>query len=164
MTGCACYSRHVAKRLSAWTVVLLCGFAWQVLAQKSMPNSGAWSGVIINSGCSAEEAFAEAAKCTENRGPDAELVFYDDTTRQIYILTPQDQARGHLGDSVTVDGAAEGNAIRVASIKILTGVGLGVGERAPDFSVSDQFGQRQNLATLKGKNGTVLLFFRSADW
>jgi peroxiredoxin len=35
---------------------------------------------------------------------------------------------------------------------------------APDFSASDQFGRKQSLATLKGKNGTVLLFFRSADW
>ena len=129
-----------------------------------MANSGTWSGIIINSGCNADEAFAELAKCTENRGPSAELVLYDDTTRQIYTLSPQDQATGHLGDSVTVDGALEANVIRVASIKMLTSIGLSVGQMAPDFSVSDQFGRRQSLATLKGKNGTVLLFFRSADW
>jgi len=89
---------------------------------------------------------------------------YDDTTRQIYTLLPQDQATGHLGDSVTVDGALQANVIRVASIKMLTGIGLSVGQMAPDFSISDQFGHRQSLATLKGRNGTVLLFFRSADW
>jgi len=134
------------------------------LAQKGMANSGAWSGIIINSGCTADEAFAEAAKCTENRGPGAELVLYDDTTRQIFALAPQDQAAGHLGDSVTVDGALQGNVIQVASIKMLTGIGLSAGQMAPDFSVSDQFGRQQSLAALKGKNGTVLLFFRSADW
>jgi hypothetical protein len=69
-----------------------------------------------------------------------------------------------LGDSVTVNGVLQGDVIQVASIKLLTGIGLPVGETAPDFSVSDQFGRRQSLATLKGKNGTVLLFFRSADW
>jgi len=135
-----------------------------VLAQKVVANSGVWSGIIINTGCTADEAFAEAAKCTENRGPGAELVFYDDTTRQIYALAPQDQAAGHLGDSVTVDGALDGNVIRVASIKMFTSIGLAVGKAAPDFLASDQFGHRQSLATLKGKNGTVLLFFRSADW
>jgi hypothetical protein len=154
----------VTTRLLTRTIVLLSSFSLSVLAQKGMANSGTWSGIIINSGCSADEAFAESAKCTANRGPGAELVLYDDTTRQIYTLAPQDQATGHLGDSVTVNGALQGNIIQVASIKMLTGIGLSVGQIAPDFSVSDQFGRQQSLAALKGKSGTVLLFFRSADW
>jgi len=32
------------------------------------------------------------------------------------------------------------------------------------FAAIDQFGQRISNETLKGTNGTVLLFFRSADW
>jgi hypothetical protein len=129
-----------------------------------MADSGSWSGIIINSGCTADEAFAEAAKCTENRGPDAKLVLYNDTTRQIYALTPQDQAIGHLGDSVTVEGVLQDNAIQVASIKMLAEIGLPAGQKAPGFSLSDQFGHLQSLDTLKGKKGAVLLFFRSADW
>ena len=43
-------------------------------------------------------------------------------------------------------------------------VGLDVGQRAPTFALSDQFGQKQSNETLKGSNGTVILFFRSADW
>ena len=43
-------------------------------------------------------------------------------------------------------------------------IGLEVGQRAPTFALSDQFGQKQSDETLKGSNGTVLLFFRSADW
>lgn len=43
-------------------------------------------------------------------------------------------------------------------------VGLDVSQRAPTFALSDQFGQKQSNDTLKGSNGTVLLFFRSADW
>ena len=42
--------------------------------------------------------------------------------------------------------------------------GLAVGRPAPAFSASDQFGRVQTLDTLRGANGTVLLFFRSADW
>ena len=43
-------------------------------------------------------------------------------------------------------------------------IGLAVGQKAPDFSARDEFGHVQTLETLKGPNGTVLLFFRSADW
>ena len=42
--------------------------------------------------------------------------------------------------------------------------GLEVGQKAPGFMVQDQFGHQQSNETLKGSNGTVLLFFRSADW
>lgn len=50
------------------------------------------------------------------------------------------------------------------NLAVPSSVGLDVGQRAPTFALSDQFGQKQSNETLKGKNGTVLLFFRSADW
>jgi hypothetical protein len=43
-------------------------------------------------------------------------------------------------------------------------VGLEVGQKAPAFSGTDQFGHEQTNESLKGSNGTVILFFRSADW
>ena len=43
-------------------------------------------------------------------------------------------------------------------------VGLEIGQQAPAFALSDQFGREQFNETLKGSKGTVLLFFRSADW
>ncbi len=132
--------------------------------QTDNASSGSWSGVIINSNCSPEEAFAEDPKCTQKGVPGAKLVLYDDTTRQMFTLDPQDQAVGHLGDSVTVSGTVEGNVLHVTSFKMLSDVGLAVGQRAPAFTARDQFGREQSLQTLKGANGTVLLFFRSADW
>jgi peroxiredoxin len=45
-----------------------------------------------------------------------------------------------------------------------SGIGLAIGTRAPAFSLHDQSGRVQTNATLKGSKGTVLLFFRSADW
>lgn len=131
--------------------------------QNDTPNSGTWSGVIINSGCTADEAFAEAAKCTD-KVAGTKLVLYDDTTRQMFDLDPQEKAVGHLGDSVTVHGSVEANAIRVSSLELLTSIGLRVGQKAPAFSLRDQFGHEQTLEGLKGPRGTVLLFFRSADW
>ncbi len=139
-------------------------FGLALTAQTENPSTGSWSGVIINSNCTAEEAFAEAPKCTEKDVPSAKLALYDDTTRQIFILDPQDQAVGHLGDSMTATGTLEGSIVHVASLKMHTSIGLSVGQKAPDFSVRDQFGRQQTLESLKGPKGTILLFFRSADW
>jgi hypothetical protein len=139
-----------------------CGAA--VASQTDSPKAGSWSGVIINSGCSADEAFAEASKCTEKDLPGAKLVLYDDTTRKMYLLDPQDQAIGHLGDSMTATGTLEGDTVHVTSLKMHTSIGLSVGQEAPAFSARDQFGKLQTLDMLKGPKGTVLLFFRSADW
>jgi hypothetical protein len=132
--------------------------------QTDSPNSGTWSGVIINNNCTADEAFAEAPKCTEKDVPGAKLVLYDDTSRQMYLLDPQDEAIGHLGDSMTLTGTLEGNTVHVASLKMHTSIGLEIGQKAPAFSARDQFGEEQTLKILKGPKGTVLLFFRSADW
>jgi hypothetical protein len=132
--------------------------------QTSNPNAGSWSGVIINNNCSADEAFAEAAKCTEKDVTGAKFILYDDTTRQMYLLDPQEPAMGHLGDSMTATGTLEGDTIHLTSLKLHTAIGLAVGQKAPAFSAPDQFGRQQTLETLKGPKGTVLLFFRSADW
>jgi hypothetical protein len=149
----------------SWIMPLafLFAFSLALTGQRTVKTSGTWSGVIINSGCTVDEAFAEAAKCTDKlRGP--KLVLYDDTTRQIFDLEPQTQAAGHLGDAVTVRGALEGTTIQVSSLGLLTSIGLSTGQRAPMFSARDQFGREHTLESLKGLHGTILLFFRSADW
>ena len=43
-------------------------------------------------------------------------------------------------------------------------IGLDIGQPAPAFALTDQFGHEQSNQTLKGSKGTVILFFRSADW
>ena len=42
--------------------------------------------------------------------------------------------------------------------------GLEVGARIPDFRAIDQNGKAWDFDALKGPNGAVLLFHRSADW
>ena len=150
------------KQLFAAIFAILAA-AVTVAGQGEDTKMSSWSGVIINGICTPDEAFAEAAKCTDAT-PGAALALYDDTIRQVYALEPQDQAKGHLGDSVTVQGTLDANKIHVASLQMFSEVGLRTGEKAPDFSARDQFGNTQTLETLRGSKGTVLLFYRSADW
>src|SRR5262249_3415523 len=43
-------------------------------------------------------------------------------------------------------------------------LGPRVGERVPDFTLQDQDGRTRTLASLMGRNGLMLVFYRSADW
>ncbi len=43
-------------------------------------------------------------------------------------------------------------------------IGLSVGEPAPGFALTDQFGNQQSIDSLRAPGGTILVFFRSADW
>jgi hypothetical protein len=43
-------------------------------------------------------------------------------------------------------------------------LGPRVGEALPVFRAPDQAGRLRDFASLKGPNGLVLVFFRSADW
>ena len=150
-----------AKRLFLYLLlfsITLLAFAQQNNATKP----GSWSGVLVSSACNADEAFNESPECTRNV-PGAKLVLYDDTNRVMYGLEPQEKVVAHLGDTVTIRGTLDSDKIQLASIELMS-IGLAVGQKAPAFSVRDQFGRTQTLDTLKGANGTVLLFFRSADW
>jgi hypothetical protein len=143
--------------------LLLFSIALLALAQQDHATKpGAWSGVLVSSACNADEAFNESPECSRNV-PGAKLALYDDTNRVIYSLDPQERVAVHLGDTVTVRGTLNGDTIQLASIDLMS-IGLAVGQKAPAFSVHDQLGRTQTLDTLKGATGTVLLFFRSADW
>ena len=43
-------------------------------------------------------------------------------------------------------------------------LGPKVGETLPPIEAMDQNGRTQDFASLKGPNGLVFVFFRSADW
>ncbi len=116
----------------------------------------------MTSACNADEAFNESPECLKNVAG-AKLALYDDTNRVMYSLEPQKLVTAHLGDSVTVHGTLDDDTIQVASMEPMS-IGLAVGQKAPAFSLVDQSGKVQTLESLKGSNGTVLLFFRSADW
>ncbi len=159
-----------AKRLFLYLVALFSLAPFTIAGQGNLRNSatnsttkpGSWSGTLVSSSCNADEAFNESLECMKNV-PGAKLALYDDTNRLVYGLAPQESVTAHLGDTVTVRGTLDGDTIHTASIELMS-IGLAVGQKAPAFSLRDQFGRIQTLDTLKGANGTVLLFFRSADW
>jgi hypothetical protein len=159
-------ANSTATRFFLYLVTLFSVAPFAVAGQNNSGNSatnpGSWSGTLVSSSCNADEAFNEVPDCTKNV-PGARLALLNDTTRVMYGLEPQEKVTAHLGDSVTVRGTLDGDTIQIASIELMS-IGLAVGQKAPAFSVRDQFGRVQTLDTLKGKNGTVLLFFRSADW
>jgi hypothetical protein len=43
-------------------------------------------------------------------------------------------------------------------------LGPQVGDRVTDFRLTDQHGQAKSIASAAGPKGTMLVFFRSADW
>jgi hypothetical protein len=132
------------------------------LPAQTAPSNPTWSGILVSSSCNADEAFAEAPDCTKNI-PGSKIALVDDTTRVLYSLEPQSSITARLGDAVTVHGTLNDDTIQITSIEPVS-IGLAVGQKAPAFSLRDQFGHTQSLDSLKGSRGTVLLFFRSADW
>jgi hypothetical protein len=150
------------KHLLVGTAAILSMASLVPAGQNSPPKTGAWSGVLVTTACNADEAFNESPECFKNV-PGAKIALYDDTNRLMYSLAAQDKVTAHLGDTVTVRGTLDDDTIQVVSTELMS-IGLAVGQKAPEFSARDEFGRAQTLETLKGPNGTVLLFFRSADW
>ena len=66
--------------------------------------------------------------------------------------------------SVGLLALAGGKEIAPAGEAVAPSIGLEIGQRAPAFALPDQFGHEQSNETLRSPKGTVLLFFRSADW
>jgi hypothetical protein len=160
--GTGSTAKHFFLNLAALFSIASLAVAGQNNPRNSATKPGSWSGILVSSSCNADEAFAESPECTKNV-PGAKLWLYDDTNRVMYGLESQESITAHLGDTVTVRGTLEDGTIQMSSIELMS-IGLAVGQKAPAFSVHDQFGRIQTLDTLKGTNGTVLLFFRSADW
>jgi peroxiredoxin len=54
----------------------------------------------------------------------------------------------------------------LAGLLLVAGLDVGpaVGEKIPAFQAVDQDGRVRTFADLRGPQGLVLLFFRSADW
>lgn len=126
------------------------------------PVSGTWTGILVSASCKPEEILKDTSSCFTG-GSEARPSLFDDTNGKVYVLEPRQAVTARLGELVTVNGALAGVTIQNASVELLP-LGLAVGQKAPDFAIPDQFGQVQTLETLRGPNGTVLLFFRSADW
>ncbi len=66
--------------------------------------------------------------------------------------------------SILLLGFSAGLTAQTRTAVEVAALGPQIGERVPDFSLPDQNGQLHNLDSIRGPNGTMLLFHRSADW
>lgn len=65
---------------------------------------------------------------------------------------------GLFASHVIVAAQAQRTPIDVSKL------GPQVGERVPDFTLTDQNGKTWTLESIMGPKGAVLVFYRSADW
>jgi hypothetical protein len=73
--------------------------------------------------------------------------------RQLALLTT-------LALFLTVSLTAQGTRAKIDVSKL----GPQVGDRVPDFKLTDQTGRVQTLQSIMGRRGAMLVFVRSADW
>ncbi len=66
--------------------------------------------------------------------------------------------------AVGVTGARAPQGAAGPALPDVQKLGPQVGERVPDFTLSDQHGRPRSLASLMQRNGLMLVFYRSADW
>lgn len=71
--------------------------------------------------------------------------------------------RSLLGALVLAGGVLLASPQQAQQVDVTT-LGPQVGQRAIDFRLPDQQGRTQTLASVAGPKGTMLVFFRSADW
>lgn len=67
----------MAKRTLVSTVALVFIANLVVLGQSNNVSRGSWSGVVINSECGVDQAFAALAECTKKGVPGRGLALYD---------------------------------------------------------------------------------------
>ena len=79
---------------------------------------------------------------------------------KIIIYEDDDKLRHSL--SLLIDGTP-GYAV-VGAFPNCSNVVKEVGELVPNFELPDQHGQLQSLESVRGPNGSLVLFHRSADW
>src|SRR5271168_2431480 len=142
-------TRLILLGLLAFLVIAPIGLA----AQTGAPQSGNWTGILVSASCTQEDISRDVAACFTG-APGERPSLYDDTNGVLYALAPRQAVGIRLGEVVTVSGTLVGATIQGASVDLLP-LGLAIGQKAPDFSIPDQFGKLQTLESLRGPRGTV---------
>jgi hypothetical protein len=82
-----------------------------------------------------------------------------DPARKVKVLIEVPKA---FGSGQKIDPADWKDFVRAQNEDLKTGPAIG--ERVPDFELTDQNGKKWGLKNLMGPNGLLLVFTRSADW
>jgi CDP-diacylglycerol pyrophosphatase len=117
----------MGKRLLMSLVALVVVAGLALAGQVSKGKSGAWTGVITDDNCGAKMSKGDAActkKCVSQKG--AKLALYDEASKDVYVLDPQEKITGHEGHHVTVKGTLDPDTktIHVSSLSMSPASGL----------------------------------------
>src|SRR5580704_17630906 len=117
----------MGKRLLMSLVALVVVAGLALAGQVSKGKSGAWTGVITDDNCGAKMSKGDAActkKCVSQKG--AKLALYDEASKDVYVLDPQEKITGHEGHHVTVKGKLDPDTktIHVSSLSMAPASGL----------------------------------------
>ncbi len=82
-----------------------------------------------------------------------------DPARKVQVLN---EVPRKFGDRAKIDPAEWKDFVDAQNEGATTGPAIG--ERVPDFTLPDQNGKSWTLDELKGPDGLLLVFTRSADW
>ena len=66
--------------------------------------------------------------------------------------------------SWAIASASPQQSAQPAALPDIQKLGPQVGDRVPEFTLQDQNGRSRTLQSLMGRNGLMLVFYRSADW
>jgi hypothetical protein len=116
----------MVKRLLMSLVALLF-VAGLTVSGQDKGKSGTWTGVITDDNCGAKMSKGDAActkKCVSTKG--AKLALYDEASKDVYVLDPQEKITGHEGHHVTVKGMLDPatKTIHVSSLSMKPASGL----------------------------------------
>lgn len=64
----------------------------------------------------------------------------------------------------TIAALSAQQSAQPAALPDVQKLGPQIGDRVPDFTLPDQNGRSRTLQSLMGRNGLMLVFYRSADW
>lgn len=116
----------MVKRVLICMVTLLFVAGLTRAGQSETPKSKSWSGYVTDTMCGAKGASADhadcATKCVKEHG--AKFALYDESTKKVYVLDPQEKVAEHAGHEVTVEGTLEGDTIHLTSISMKPAKGM----------------------------------------
>ena len=116
----------MVKRAWICAVTLLFVASLALAWQGGTTKSKSWSGYVTDTMCGAKGASAAHADCAKTcvKEHGAKFALYDESTKKVYVLDPQEKAAEHAGHEVTVQGTLEGDTIHLTSISMKPAKGM----------------------------------------
>ncbi len=109
----------MTKRLLAGVAAVLFVMSVGYTTARAAGEEKQYTGWITDSVCGAKGASEKHAQCAKScAGRGEKYALYDEASKKVYILDPQDPAAEHAGHHVNVKGTLDGETLHVTSISM----------------------------------------------